>query len=131
MSHSLNRKEQENRTVGIIVTVIFHGAILLFCWFWVAWMKPVPPETMIPEGVTIGFGTGDPEGGGDGSITSNGAPAAAEQTDYTPVDPSQESTPQTTPAVTSSTTNPSVVTGGDNAPTPAPPTPPAPKPISH
>src|SRR6478735_2274564 len=132
MSHSLSRKEQENRTVGILVTVFFHVAILLLCWFWVAWMNPIPPATVIPEGVTIGFGTGDPEGGGDGSITSNAAPAATEQTDYTPVDPAQPTTPTTTPAVTSPSQTTPVVSGADPVPSaPTTPTPPAPRPVTH
>lgn len=83
------RQEQKNRRVAIVVSVGFHGLLLLAFLLMMAWRAPNPP---LPEyGIELNFGV-DQQGGGE--IQPETSPGQDEENEQPQEEQAEESQPQ-------------------------------------
>jgi protein TonB len=88
MTSSISEIEKRNEIIGWIVSIGFHGLLVLFCFFALAWQRqiPAPPE----YGIEVNFGTDDQGFGDVQNFSDPGNDPAPKETQTTPV--SQEET---------------------------------------
>jgi outer membrane biosynthesis protein TonB len=83
MTTSISEIEKRNEIIGWIVSIGFHGLLVLFCFFALAWKRqiPAPPE----YGIEVNFGTDDQGFGDIQNFSDPGNDPAPNETQTTPV----------------------------------------------
>jgi len=89
MTTGISEIEKRNGIIGWLISLSFHGLLVLFCFFALAWQRqiPAPPE----YGIEVNFGTDDQGFGEKQSFTPPGEDPQPKETQTTPVtDPEPE-----------------------------------------
>ena len=92
MTNSISEIEKRNEIIGWIVSIGFHGLLVLFCFYALAWKRqiPAPPE----YGIEVNFGTDDQGFGDVQNFSDPGNDPAPKETQATPISPQETTTQQ-------------------------------------
>ena len=87
MVNNISSDEVRNERIGWLVSIVFHGLLVLFCFFALAWKRqiPAPPE----YGIEVNFGTDDQGFGDVQDFSSPGDEPSPKETQITPATPEE------------------------------------------